>query len=53
MIELVSIALNAALIAGIGLWAWNHRAKAKKAAIAAVQAVKDKIDAEAKAVGKS
>jgi hypothetical protein len=48
MIGFASIILNVILIAGIGLWAWNHKAKAKKAAIAAVQAVKDKMDAEAK-----
>jgi hypothetical protein len=48
MIEFASLALNAVLIAGIGLWAWNHKQKAKKAALDAVQAVQDKIDAESK-----
>lgn len=48
MFHLASYALNVVLIGGIGLWAWNHKQKAKKAAIAAVQAVQDKIDAESK-----
>jgi hypothetical protein len=48
MIEFASIALNVVLIVGIGLWAWNHQAKAKKAALAAVQAVQNKIKAESK-----